>query len=135
MEKGSKTPLTIYKGSGENMRTYTVSDIIRDINNGCTANNMIEDKFSYRIIFFVRDGGESIKHYADSTYHNLRSELESIIRRHLTLTNRLVIAQTTVRMHGKCVCLQSKSYSFSLDEYFRQLSGTGTDSYNRYAVR
>ena len=45
---------------------YTVSDIIMDINRGCTANNMVEDQFSYRIIFFVNEGNKGSKHYIDT---------------------------------------------------------------------
>ena len=34
---------------------YTVSDILQDIDRGCLANNMIENRFLYRIIFFVNE--------------------------------------------------------------------------------
>lgn len=37
--------------------------------------------------------------------------------------NNLVFAQTTILRDGKCVCLQSRSYGFSLDEYFRMING------------
>lgn len=119
---------------------YTVSNIIADINRGCMANNMVEDKFSYRIIFFVNEGNNGSKHYIDTSYGGLRKSLENIIRNHLSLTNSVVIAETTVLKNGKCVCLQSKSYSFSLDEYFRKISGGCNDKnenimYGRYAVR
>lgn len=102
---------------------YTVSDIITDINRGCMANNMAEDRFSYRIIFFVNEGRKGSKYYIDTPYNGLRKSLERIIRDYLSLTNNLVIAETTVLKNGKCVCLQSRSYSFSLNEYFRQISG------------
>lgn len=42
----------LYKESGENM--FTISNIIEDIDRGCLANNMIEDRFSYRIIFYPK---------------------------------------------------------------------------------
>ena len=89
---------------------YTVSDIIADIGRGCAANNLNEDMFRYRIIFFVNDGGKGIKHYADTMYSGLRTgglreSLESIIRSSLSLTNTVVVAQTTVLKDGKCVCL------------------------------
>lgn len=120
----------------------TVSDIIRDIDRGCMANNMIEDKFSYRIIFFVNEENNGSKRYTDTTYDGLRKSLENIIRSHLSLTNSIVFAQTTALKSGKCVRLQSRSYAFSLDGYFRQISGECGDSarhgnlmYNRYAVR
>ena len=102
---------------------YTVSDILADIDRGCMANNMVEDMFSYRIIYFVNEGNKGTKHYIDSQYADLRKALESIVRNNLSLTNNLVIAETTVLKNGKCVCLQSKSYSFSLDNYFKQISG------------
>ncbi len=120
---------------------YTVSDIIRDIDRGCTANNMVENKFSYRIIFFVNEGTERDKHHIDTLYSGLRESLESIIRNYLSVTNSIIIAQTTALKNGKCVCLQSKSYSFSLDGYFKQISGESRSNRNenimrgRYAIK
>ena len=118
---------------------YTVSDIVQDISRGCVAHNMQEDRFSYRIIFFVNEDGSSSKHYIDTPYDGLRRSLENIIRGYLSVTNNLVIAETTALKNGKCVCLQSRSYSFSLDGYFRQISGECRDrnrsgNYNRYAM-
>ena len=118
---------------------YTISDIITDINRGCTANNMVEDCFSYRIVFFVNEGNNGYKHYIDTSYSGLRKSLESIIRNHLSLTNSIVIAETTVLKNGKCICLQSRSYLFSLNGYFKQISGECTDrnrngNYSRYAM-
>lgn len=114
---------------------YTVSDIISDINRGCLANNMVEDRFSYRIVFFVNEGNNSAKYYTDTAYNGLRKSLESIIRENLSLTNCVVIAETTALKHGKCVYLQKRSYSFSLDGYFRQLSGECKDSVRNGAAR
>lgn len=118
---------------------YTVSDIIADINRGCTANNMVEEMFRYRIIFFVNEGDNGSKYYIDTAYNGLRKSLENIIRNNLSLTNNVVIAETTALKNGKCVCLQSRAYSFSLDGYFRQISGECRDgnrsrNYNRYAM-
>ena len=121
---------------------HTVSEIVADINRGCTANNLNEDRFQYRIIFFVNEGDKGSKHYTDTTYSGLHEALENIIRGNLSLTNSVVIAETTVLKDGKCVRLQSRSYSFSLEEYFRQIKGErmggrGKDSivYGKYAVR
>lgn len=126
--------------SGENM--YTISDIITDINRGCLANNMTEDRFSYRIIFFVNENGNGTKHYIDSRYGDLRKSLESAIKEYLSVTNNIVIAETTALKNGRCICLQSRSYSFSLDEYFRRLNGEDRINsrnesvmYGRYAVQ
>ena len=109
---------------------YTVNDILRDIDRGCMANNMEEDMFSYRIIFFVNEGNRGTKHMIDSRYGNLRQTLEYIIRDNLSLTNNLVIAETTALKNGRRVCLQSKSYLFSLESYFRLVSGTTTENTN-----
>lgn len=121
---------------------FTISDIIADINRGCAVNNMVEDCFSYRIICFVNEGNKSSKYYIDTTYDGLRGSLENIIREHLSLTNRVVIAQTTVLKDGKCVCLQSRAFAFSLEEYFERIGGECRDDsrhknivYNRYAAR
>ncbi len=119
---------------------FTISDIITDISRGCTANNMIETCFSYRIVFFVNERDGNVKHYIDTSYGDLWKSLESIIRDYLSLTNTVVIAETTALKNGKCVCLLSRSYSFSLGGYFKQISGEYRDSnrngnalYNRYA--
>lgn len=120
---------------------YTISDILTDINRGITANNMTEDCFSYRVVFFVRDGNGSSKHYADTMYGSLRETLENIVKENLSLTNSVVIAAVTVRKDGRSVCLQSRSYGFSLDGYFRQINGEcgggrcGNVMYGRYAAR
>lgn len=121
---------------------YTVSDILQDIDRGRLANNMIENRFLYRIIFFVNENGNGTKHYIDTTYDDLRKSLESIIRENLSVTNTIVIAETTALKNGKCICLQSRAYSFSLEEYFRKLNGEYKDNrqiegmmFNRYAVQ
>lgn len=118
---------------------FTVSDIVADIDRGIMAYNMVETCFTYRIVFFVNENGKGIKHYVDTSYCGLRKELENIIREHLSLSNSVVIAETTVLKNGKCVCLQSRSYAFSLDEYFKRISGNCGNSnrngnYNRYAM-
>ena len=76
---------------------YTISDILRDIDRGCTAHNMIEEKFSYRIVYFSNEQEKSTKHYLDTSYSGLRKALENIIRNNLSLTNSIVIAEITVR--------------------------------------
>lgn len=115
----------------------TISDILMDIDRGCVANNMIEDCFTYRIIYFVNEGNNGKKFHVDSSYRDLRKSLESIIRKNLTLTNNIVIAETTVLKRGKCTCLQSRSYSFDLEEYFERIKGDkvgNRNNYYRYAV-
>ena len=121
---------------------FTISDVITDINRGCAINNMVEDCFSYRIIYFVNEGNRSSKHYIYTAYDGLRTSLENIIRGNISLTNNVVVAQTTVLMNGKCVCLQSRSFAFSLEEYFERLDGKCKDDsrrgnimHHRYVVR
>ena len=121
---------------------YTVSDIIADIDRGCMAHNMIEDSFSYRIVFFVNEGNKGYKHYTDTPYSGLRKALEGIIRNNLAVTNSIVIAETTALKNGKCVCLQSRTYTFSLEGDFRQRNGeykgrnrSGAGVHGRYAAR
>ena len=120
---------------------FTVSDILKDISRGCTSNNMIEDYFSYRIVFFVNEGDKSSKFYVDTSYSGLRRALENIIRNNLSVTNTVVISQTTTIKNGKCVCLQSRSYSFNLDGYFKQINGENSisnrkrNTIGRYAIR
>lgn len=113
----------------------TISDILMDIDRDCLANNMIEDCFTYRIVYFANEGNNGKKYYLDSSYRDLRKSLESIIRGNLTLTNNVVIAETTVLKRGKCTCLQSRSYSFSLEEYFKRIKGECNSSRNNQYCR
>lgn len=111
---------------------YTISDILKDVDRGCMVHNLNEDCFLYRIVFFVNDRGKSTKHYMDTGYYGLRGSLETIIRENLSLTNNVVIAAVTVLKNRKCISLQSRAYSFNLDEYFRYLNGEYRGSNNKY---
>lgn len=102
---------------------HTISDIVSDIRRGCAANNMVENAFSYRIIYYVNMDNTGRKHYVDTPYSGLRPALENIIRGNLSLTNSVVIAQTTVLMNGHCIRLQSRPYQFSMEGYFNHLTG------------
>ncbi len=93
------------------------------------ANNMVEDKFHTGSSFLLVMETEDEKHYTDTMYDGLRKSLESIIRNYLSLTNSVVIAETTVLKGGRCVRLQSRPYSFSLDEYFRRIKGECKNSH------
>ena len=74
---------------------------------GTSLPRMKKEVFSYRIIFFVNEGAGSVKHYIGTPYNRLRQSLETVIRRNLSLTNRVIIAETTALKSGKCVHLQS----------------------------
>ncbi len=120
---------------------YTVSSIIEDINKGCAINNMVEDKFSYRIVYYINEKDISRKHYVDTLYSGLRKSLETIIRNNLSLENTVVIAAVTVRKNVGCVCLLSRAYPFNLYEYFQQITGRCTNgskkrnaTYGRYVT-
>lgn len=113
----------------------TISDILMNIDRGCLANNMIENCFTYRIIYFVNEGNNGKKYYLDSSYRDLRKSLESIIRGNLILTNNVVIAETTVLKREKCTCLQSRSYSFNLEEYFKLIKGERNSNRNNQYCR
>lgn len=113
---------------------FTVTDILQDIKRGCAIYNMVENRFSYRVVYFVNDGNKGIKHYFDTSYSDLRKALENIIRNNLSLTNNVVIAETTTLMNKQCIRLQSRSYSFSLDEFFKRINGEHSDNKYRYAA-
>ena len=110
---------------------YTVSDILADIDRGCAANNMIEDCFSYRIIFYVNEGDKSLKHSIDTSYNGLRRSLESIIRGYLSVMNTIVVAAVTARKDGQPVSLLGRAYAFSLDGYFELIAGRKEKGYIR----
>lgn len=140
MGDGEETPFSIINKGSEGEGMYTVSDIVQDISRGCVAHNMQEDRFSYRILFFVNGDGSSSKHYINTQYDGIRKALENIIRNNLTLTNSVVIAAVTVWKDEEIISLLSKAYGFSLDRYFRQINGEysgkkGIVGYGRYAAR
>lgn len=121
---------------------HTISSILMDIDRGCLANNMVENKFSYRIVYLVNESNSSFKYSIDTPYSGLREALENIIRNNLSLTNSVVISEITVQKDEDLISLQSRPYSFSLDGYFRQIKGECRDKKNnknimqsRYAVR
>ena len=99
---------------------FTITNILEDLNRGILANNLNEDYFSYRLVYFVNSEIGNKKYYVDASYGNLRVALENIIKENLTTTNCLVIAAVTTLKNGKCISLLSRSYSFSLDGYFKQ---------------
>lgn len=114
---------------------FTISDIVADVESHCIANNMIEDKFSYRIVYFINENGIGKKYYVDMPYNGLRIILENIIKENLTTTNTIVIAAMTTRKRGETVSLLSRSYLFSLEEYFKQLTGKRKNRSNTYNNR
>lgn len=99
----------------------TITDILQDINNGILAHNMIENCFSYRIVYFINFENRSEKHYIDTPYDGLRETLENIIKKNLSTTNTVVLAAVTTRKNGEVVSLLSRSYPFSLSGYFQQI--------------
>lgn len=120
-------PLSIKKRGWRSM--YTIMNVLQDISRGCMVHNLNEDCFSYRIIYFVNENGIGTKHYVDTSYRELRKVLENIIRDHLSLINSVAIAQTTIKRNGKCVRLQNRSYTFSLDGYLQQIVGEKSKEY------
>ena len=100
---------------------YTISNILDDIQRGIAAYNMVETEFSYRVVYFINCKNGSEKRYIDTRYDGLRNALENIIRGNLSTTNNIVFAAITTRRNGEIVSLPSKSYSFSLNEYFQKI--------------
>lgn len=105
----------------------TISDIVADVNRHCMVNNMVEDRFSYRLVYFINTGKRSRKYYIDTQYDGLRGALENIVRGNLTTANTVVVAAVTTLKDGKCVSLLGRAYGFSLNEYFKQLTGRYRD--------
>lgn len=105
--------------SGENM--FTISNILNDVDSGILAHNMMENMFSYRLVYFVNSVSENEKHYIDTRYGGLRQALENIIRGNLTTTNTVVLAAVTVRKNGEVISLLGRTYAFSLDGYFQKI--------------
>ena len=102
---------------------YTISSILQDVARGCIANNMVEEKFTYRMVYFINAQNGNEKHCIDTQYDGLRIALENIIRGNLTTTNNVVIAAITARKNGDVISLLSRSYPFSLNEYFQWVTG------------
>ena len=49
---------------------FTISSIIEDIDRHCMVNNMVEDRFLYRVVYFINTGKRSEKHYCCSCSSN-----------------------------------------------------------------
>lgn len=114
---------------------YTLSDILLDVEHHCMANNIIEDRFLYRLVYFVNTENGNRKHYADTSYDGLRIVLENIVRENLTTTNNIVLAAVVILKDGRCVPMLSRSYLFSMEEYFKQLTGRRKKRNNLYNSR
>jgi len=112
---------------------FTISSIIEDIDRHCMVNNMVEDRFLYRVVYFINTGKRSEKHFIDVSYGSLRKALETIVKGNLTTTNTVVVAAVTALKDRKCVSLLSRAYGFSLEEYFRQLTGKRKNRNNTYS--
>lgn len=115
----------------------TVSDIIMDVQRGIMAHNMVENMFSYRIVYFVNENDKGTKFYVDTLYGGLRTALENIIRGNLTTANTVVISAITALKDGKCVSLLSRAYGFNLNEYFQRICEAKEKEYisNNYGRR
>lgn len=100
-----------------------------DIDSGILAHNMMENMFSYRLVYFVDSVSGNEKHYIDTRYGGLRQSLENIICGNLTTTNTVVLAAVTVRKNGESVSLLSRSYLFNLDGYFEHIVGKAEKKY------
>lgn len=114
---------------------FTVSDIVADVERGCLRNNMVEDKFSYRLVYFINSGSKGRKLCLDTQYDGLRAALEKIVRENLTATNSVVLAAVTARKNGEVVSLLSRSFGFSLNEYFQAIYGRCKNRNNTYNNR
>lgn len=115
---------------------FTISNILNDVDSGILAHNMMENMFSYRLVYFVNSVSGNKKYYVDASYDSLRATLENIIKKNLTTTNCIVIATVTTLKDGKCISLLSRSYAFSLNEYFQRICETKEkDNINSYYVR
>jgi len=89
---------------------HTASDILQDADRGILSYNMVENMFSYRVVYFINFENKSEKHYADMRYGGLRIALENIIRGNLTTTNAVAVAALTARKNGETVSLLSRAY-------------------------
>lgn len=79
----------------------------------------------------TQESGAETGHYIDTPYDGLRRTMENIVRNHFSETNSVVIPEITALKNGRRIHLQSRMYSFSLDGYFKQISGENRNG-NRY---
>lgn len=108
---------------------FTLTDILQDLNRGCMVHNLNEDKFTYRIVYFVNGECNRRKYYKDTTYRNLRYSLEHIVKENLGVENTVVLAAITTRKDGKTVQLLNRTYKFDLKEYFCWIIGEKRKKY------
>lgn len=114
------------------MAMHTISDIVADVERHCAIYNMIEDKFTYRLVYFINAQNGNEKRCLDTTYSSLSASLENIIKENLRTTNSIVLAAITALKDRECISLLSRSYGFSLDGYFQWLNGKRGYMNNNY---
>ncbi len=117
------------------MVMFTISSILQDINRHCAIYNMLEDKFTYRLVYFINAQNGNEKHCIEARFDGLKAALEGIVRGNLTTKNNVVIAAITARKDGEIVSLLSRSYPFSLNEYFQWITGKRKNRNNTYNNR
>lgn len=103
---------------------YTTYEIILDFKRGCLAHNIIEDRFIYRISYYVNRDRVGIRHHCTACYGELQQAIVGIIKKHLTWETDVVITGITARKGTETIKLLSRSYPFSLEKYFAYIEGS-----------
>lgn len=105
---------------------YTTYEIILDFKRGCLAHNIIEDRFIYRISYYVNRDRVGRKYYCTVSYGEVQQAIVRIIKKHLTWETDVVITGITAKKGTEIIKLLSRSYPFSLEKYFVYIEGRAT---------
>lgn len=105
---------------------YTTHEIMLDFKRGCLAYNIIEDRFIYRISYYVNRDRVGRRYYCTVSYDEMQQAIVGIIKKHLTWETDVVISGITAKKGTETMKLLSRSYPFSLETYFAYIEGRAT---------
>lgn len=106
---------------------FKLNDIVQDCINGCTANNINENKMHFNINYYVNDAfGNGTKHYCFVfRVSDLEENLYNIIRDNLSKDTDVVITDITVKCDNDIIRVNKRNYPYSLSVFMEQLLRRG----------
>ena len=111
----------------------TIKEIISDVERGCLANNIVEEKFLYHISYCIKRGEVRKKQYCTADFRGMQQAIAEIIKKNLTLENDIVITDISTNKGAEKIRLLRRSYPFSLEKYFEIIEGRANNGkINRY---
>lgn len=102
---------------------HKINQIVQDCINGCTANNLIEERMHFNINYYVNQvQGQGTKYYFFVyRIQDLEEALYNIIRDNLSKDTSVVIADITVKNGDEIIRVNKYNYPYSLERFMDML--------------